>query len=672
MASNVLINFLGNDAGVSNAVTGIVGKLKGMGGSFGMVAGIAGGALLGIGAALIDVGSKFDDAQDKIRTETGATGKALDSLQGDFKKVITSIPTDFESASTAVAKLNSKLDLTGKPLQTLSEQVIRLSDLTGEDLSGNIDAVTGVMQNWNVPTQMQSAYLDELWRASQASGKGVGELTSEITAAGPQMRALGFDLQTTTGMAGALAKGGLSLSDVMPGLAKATALAAKEGKSATQVFLETFASIKDAPNDTEAAGKALEVFGSKAGPKLSEMIRSGKLDFQAFLAEVQGGSDTILKAGADTDDWKEKLEVLKNKAFVALEPVATKLFDALGKGIDKLTAAWPGFVERFKSGLERIAGWIQMFKDGWQTLVTNFEAGATRVAEVAMTIYNFIKPVLDLLIGLFKGAFDIIWGTVKGAFDIVYGIVTGAFDIIVGIWKTFINLITGNWSGAWNGIKQVVQGVWQIIAGIIAGAWDFIKGLFQGGVNTITSLWDFCWKFVSGLIGGVWSTVSGAVSGGFDMIVGFFRGLPQRLKDAASGLWDFIGDGFKGAVNGVIRGWNALDIALGPWKIPDWIPLVGGKSFGIPDLFPDIPMLAAGGVASNPMLAVIGDTVGDSEIVSPTKLMRQIVREEASGGISIGTVKMLTTANPSDLARQLRWLQIVGNVKPKPKSEDGQ
>ena len=93
------------DAAVA-PISGKFGKL-GKAGAVGL-AGI-GAAAVGAGAALYDIGGQFDDAYDTIRVGTGKTGKALKGLEGDFKAVVKTVPTDFGSASTAISQLNSRL-----------------------------------------------------------------------------------------------------------------------------------------------------------------------------------------------------------------------------------------------------------------------------------------------------------------------------------------------------------------------------------------------------------------------------------------------------------------------------------------------------------------------------------------------------------------------------------
>src|SRR5690606_20162285 len=122
-------------AAFSSSRFGRLGKVAGAG----FAAGVAATGALKIA---YDLGEAFDDAYDRVRVGTGATGKALKGLEHDFKAVIKSVPADFEAASTAVADLNTRLGLTGRPLRRLSKQFTELSRITETDLGENITKVT--------------------------------------------------------------------------------------------------------------------------------------------------------------------------------------------------------------------------------------------------------------------------------------------------------------------------------------------------------------------------------------------------------------------------------------------------------------------------------------------------------------------------------------------------
>ena len=68
------------------------------------------------------------------------------------------------------------------------------------------------------------------------------------------------------------------------------------------------------------------------------------------------------------------------------------------------------------------------------------------------------------------------------------------------------------------------------------------------------------------------------------------------------------------AINGIIDGVNLLISALNTihFDIPDWVPLIGGKSFGIsipPVSYVTLPRLAEGAVIppNREFMAVLGD-----------------------------------------------------------------
>ena len=85
-------------------------------------------------------------------------------------------------------------------------------------------------------------------------------------------------------------------------------------------------------------------------------------------------------------------------------------------------------------------------------------------------------------------------------------------------------------------------------------------------------------------------------------------------------------------VNGVITGLNNMINALNSlsFTVPDWVPELGGKSFGfnIPNIGNvALPRLAQGGYvkANTPQLAVVGDNRTQGEIISPENKMYEVM-----------------------------------------------
>ena len=98
----------------------------------------------------------------------------------------------------------------------------------------------------------------------------------------------------------------------------------------------------------------------------------------------------------------------------------------------------------------------------------------------------------------------------------------------------------------------------------------------------------------------------------------------------------------KTVFNGIASVWNNTVGKLS-FKLPDWVPGIGGKGFSMPD----IPMLAAGGIVTSPTLAMIGER--GPEAVIP------LTGPNAGGGMGGNTVNInVNGGDPNAVVNALR------------------
>lgn len=161
-------------------------------------------------------------------------------------------------------------------------------------------------------------------------------------------------------------------------------------------------------------------------------------------------------------------------------------------------------------------------------------------------------------------------------------------------------------------IASVIR-YWDEIVGIVIGAKNFLFGvagmiyygalagmaLIVGGigtalvliVGTVLGIVNALWTTLVTLVTGFWT----ALTGGGDALKEWFLSIPTTIKDG-------LVSGFKDAFNAVVDIYN--DFAKGlNFDIPDWVPVIGGGSFSLPE----IPKLAKGGIVNGPTLAMIGE-----------------------------------------------------------------
>ena len=98
----------------STKVNGAMSRLSGTVKQHGLM---IGGAMTGIGAAMLLAGKQVDTAYAVIIAGTGATGDALDDLKDSFHDVYGTIPADAKTVGGALATLNTLTGATGDTLE---------------------------------------------------------------------------------------------------------------------------------------------------------------------------------------------------------------------------------------------------------------------------------------------------------------------------------------------------------------------------------------------------------------------------------------------------------------------------------------------------------------------------------------------------------------------------
>ncbi len=85
-------------------------------------------------------------------------------------------------------------------------------------------------------------------------------------------------------------------------------------------------------------------------------------------------------------------------------------------------------------------------------------------------------------------------------------------------------------------------------------------------------------------------------------VLGWLRAAFRSVADVGRSIWDGILRAARAVFNAIASVWNSTVGRLS-FRVPDWVPLIGGRGFDVPD----IPLLASGGVVTRPTLAVLGE-----------------------------------------------------------------
>ena len=133
-----------------------------------------------VGAASIKAFNEVKDGLNIVAQKTGATGDELKEMQDITRNLAKTIPTDFESAGTAVGELNTRFGVTGQELEKLSEQYIKFAKVNGVDLNASIDETQKALAAFGMSAADAPKLLDTLTKAGQMTGASVDSLTQGL------------------------------------------------------------------------------------------------------------------------------------------------------------------------------------------------------------------------------------------------------------------------------------------------------------------------------------------------------------------------------------------------------------------------------------------------------------------------------------------------------------
>jgi TP901 family phage tail tape measure protein len=353
------------------------------------------GSVLAAGAAItafsIKAAADFDAASRSIRVATGATGKALQDLEKSFTKTLASVPNSARDVATAIGDLNTRLGLSGKPLEDLSTQVLNLSRITQTEVGALVQSQTRVLGDWGVSAEEAGGKLDLLFKASQSTGIGVDELGRKIVQFGAPLRQFGFSLEEAAALLGKFEKEGVNTEAVFSGFRALAPKLAKDNIDLAEGFRALAERVKGAKTESEALAIAIAGFGSRAGADFSAAIREGRFEIDGLVASLQKSPETINKAAEDSKGVKEQFQELSNVAGAVLGPGLLALLEdvtSLVGGIGDLrTIIQEGITQRtaeFNAAMES-------FSEGFNT----FKEGAQAARDIVVELFKALSPFSD-------------------------------------------------------------------------------------------------------------------------------------------------------------------------------------------------------------------------------------------------------------------------------------
>ena len=247
-----------------------------------------------------------------------------------------------------------------------------------------------------------------------------------------------------------------------------------------------------------------------------------------------------------------------------------------------------------------IRGIIVGFSETVGEFLVEFQNLATSVTDYLNE--NLIVPVVEIFTiasqnieNLFLNA----WSAIQGIWAVVSAWFNSTVIVpTVNFFTTMKNTVTNLFRLLWT----IIQNIWIVVSSwfnnnVIIPTVTFFTKFYEKVKKLFSDLWSNVqeiWSVVSGWFSdNVITPVSNSFSQACTNIASYFENLWKNVKNGVVGAMNVVIQSVEKAVNGVISMLNTLH-----WEIPDWVPELGGKSFGFhikPIALERIPMYEVGG-----------------------------------------------------------------------------
>ncbi len=555
--------------------------------------------IMAVGTASMAAFSEVDNAADIIIKKTGAAGEAADGFQKVFENVATNVPADMEDVGKAVGELNTRLGLTGKPLEKATEQFLKFAELNGTDVESSIQTVTRAMGDAGIAADDYGKILDQMNVAGQMSGISMDKLAENLAKYGAPMRALGIDTETSMAMFAGWEKAGVNTEIAFSGMKKAISNWGKEGKDAGVEFSKTMQAIKEAPDISTATSMAIEAFGAKAGPDLADAIKGGRFEVDEYIKALQNAGGSVSETFEGTVDGVDSFKTAANAMKLALSELGGEISTAIGP-----------YLDRFTDKVKKVTQWFKSLDDATKKNILKFGVMAAAVGPLLVGIgkitigagnmissFGKASGLLKKLSGE-KTGFKALSTVMTGPVGIAIAAVVAGAVLICKNWDKIapiIDKIVGKFKAFWERVQPQLQPFFDMIEKIATFVKDVFQKAFSASFEAISDGFVKWLKGVSKVIDDALGLFESIITFLNDVFAGNWEKAWMGLKDIVGKAFGMLADMVKTPINAVIAIVNsAIEKINGiHFTVPEWVPGIGGKGWDGLNI-PTIPSLGIG------------------------------------------------------------------------------
>lgn len=511
----------------------------------------------------LDTLKKAQEEVGKTLKETGEGQEQYDALTREIVSCEQELKRAEKAASgfnVTAAKISATADKMASGLSNAADKTRGLSMAAG----GVLVALGGAAYK-----AAQSA--DDLNTLAKQTGFTTAELQKMQYAADR----IDVPMETITSAAAKMTKQLANNEEKFAALGVETRNADGSFRDVNEIFNATVEALSQIPNETERDTAAMEIFGKSAN-ELAGIIDDGGASLRALGEEAENLGVIIPQDQLDAaNQLNDEIDKLKAEGMGAFAALGTEVVEMVLPYIPKVAESIEQvimFIKTLDPEVIKLAAGVLGVTAVLSPMLTALSGVASGISAVSSAISFLCANPMVLLVAAIIALVALI--AVKG--DEIQAILTNVDSYVQGVFTKDWTQSFGVLGEVMNAWQATIKSVWDNVMRIFNGIIDFIRGVFTGD-------WDRAWKGVQ------------------DIFKGYFGQFAAIAKVPLNGVIALI--------NGVISGINRMVDSLNSisFDIPDWVPELGGRSFGLNlSHVGKVPYLANGGILSQGS-AIVGE-----------------------------------------------------------------
>lgn len=608
-------------------------------------------ALAGVGVAVGKASIEFESAFAGVEKTVDGTTEQLSALRQGILDMAEEIPASTTEIA-AVAEAAGQLGIATDDVLDFTRVMIDLGEAT--NLSAD-EAASALAKFANITGTTADEY--------SKLGSTIVDLGNNFSTAERDI----VEMATRLASAGTIA--GLSEQDILA-LSTAMSSVGINAEAGGTAMTQTLSAISKAVSES---GDDLQTFAKVAGMSAEEFAQTWSDDPITAIQAFIGGLGDMNANGEDVLAVLDELGLSGIRQSNMLQALALAS-DVLGDAVTTANTAWDENIALSNEASKRYAttkSQLKILKNG--------------LNNIAISIGDILLPIINSIVGALQNVIDwfynldnstkktiLIIGGLIAAISPVAGIISGIAGAISFITGTVIPALTTaiNFLLA-NPIVFIIAAIVGLVA-LIATKGDEIQAILQSVDDFLQGVFTTDWSQSFGILGeilnaffatvkSIWNSIKAVFDGIIDFIRGVFTGDWERawtgVQEIFKGIFTALVAIAKAPLNGIIGLINMVIDAIN-WMInglnsihfdvPDWVPVLGGKSLGfnIPTIG-KIAYLAKGGILSSGS-AIVGEAGPELLTMAGGRAHVMPLNGEAGhGGI---TIEMNNTFNGYDNA----------------------